>query len=110
MTPLTLSDPRSLLGSPLRPALPADPASVAACFPAKAGLRLTLVAEKHIGQYSAWLWKGDDGMAYISKRFRDGRALAWATGANAKRVLHRNPSLREAPAQEGPKARRKIAP
>jgi len=81
------------------PALPAEAASVALCFPAEPSLLLTLVAEKHIPAYSAWLWASPSGEAFFSKLPLRGKAMAWRTGTSVEEVLRRNPSLK--PANQG---------
>ena len=90
---LTLYDSRALLESPAAPASPDEAASVQAAL-ASPGLRLTLLAEKHIKAYSAWLWEGNDGQGYFSKKFPNGKTLAWKAGATAERVLNANPSMK----------------
>jgi len=92
---LTLYDSRALIDRPLAPARPEDALSVAACFErTDPGLRLTLVSEKHIRAYSAWLWEGNDGQAYYSKRLANGKCFAWKPGATVVRVLAASPSMR----------------
>lgn len=93
---LPLVDPRSFLDSTdYIPALPDDPLSVALCFPSQRGLILELVVEKHISLYSAWLWRAPNGEAFFSKRFSNGKAMAWRVGQSVDRVIEANPSLKK---------------
>jgi len=55
---------------------------------------LTIVAEKHIMAYSAWLWQDEQGNAFLSKQPSAGRGCCWAANATAEFVLRRNPSLK----------------
>lgn len=95
MEKLTLYDERALLGTARSPLRPGEPASVAACFD-DPGLSLRLVAEKRIKAYAAWLWEGNDGQAYYSKKLANGRTFAWRPGATVQRVLAASPSMRAA--------------
>ncbi len=91
---LTLYDSRALLDpGTAAPARPSEALSVAACFD-DPGLKLALVAEKHVIAYSAWLWEGNDGQGYFSKKFRNGKTIAWKPGATAEFILNRNKSLK----------------
>lgn len=88
MTPPLLHDARALLDVASQPGKPDDPQDVAASLAGqRPGLRLTLLAYKHVQAYEAWLWRGSDGRAYYSKRLASGRTLAWAPSATLERVL-----------------------
>jgi hypothetical protein len=82
---------------PWRLAAPDDPLEVAAAIHATLGFApgpLRLVAQKHIGNYSAWLWADAQGGAYFSKKPKGASAFVWACSATVEQVLRRNPSLR----------------
>ncbi|MCK9361774.1 hypothetical protein M0Q28_06160 [Patescibacteria group bacterium] len=90
-----LDDPADIR-NPWRLALPNDPLEVGAAIHATLGIApgpLRLVAQKHIGAYSAWLWADADGNAFFSKKPKGASAFVWATGADVAAVLRKNPSL-----------------
>jgi len=91
-----LDDPADIR-NPWRLSMPDDPLEVGAAIYATLGIApgpLRLVAQKHIGAYSAWLWADPDGQAFFSKKPKGAPAFVWSTGADAATVLRRNPSLR----------------
>jgi hypothetical protein len=91
-----LDDPADIR-NPWRLAIPDDPLEVGAALHATLGFApgpLRLVAQKHIGAYSAWLWADVDGNAFFSKKPKGASAFVWATGTDVAAVLRRNPSLR----------------
>lgn len=90
---LTLYDPRALLGDAAAPTRPDEASSVAACFD-DPDLRLRLRAHKQVQAYEAWLWEGNDGQAYYSKKLANGKTMAWRPGGTADFVLNKNPSLK----------------
>lgn len=83
-----LHDARALLDGASEPGNPDEAEDVAASLAGlRPGLRLELLAHKRVQAYEAWLWKGNDGRAYYSKRLANGRTLAWGPKATFERVL-----------------------
>lgn len=83
-----LHDSRALLDAAIRPSRPEHAGSVAEAL-GSPGLTLRLRAYTVKRLYEAWLWEGNDGQAYFSKRLRTGITMAWKPGATIERALHR---------------------
>lgn len=98
-----LHDSRALLDAAIRPSRPEHASSVAEAIGAP-GLALKLRAHTTKRLYEAWLWEGNDGQAYFSKRLRDGRTLAWKPGATIERALHRTKRTMQRTEGTGPSA------
>lgn len=83
-----LHDSRALLDAAIRPSRPELANSVVEAL-GSSGLILRLRAHTSKRLYEAWLWEGNDGQAYFSKRLRTGITMAWKPGATIERALHR---------------------
>lgn len=88
---LSLESTRALWGEDARPTRPESASSVCeALSPGVPGLTLRLRAHRKTSLYEAWLWEGNDGQAYLSRRERSQKTSARKMNATIERALQAN--------------------